>query len=82
MLATLLEPREGVIIECPLNDLFHNVVTVILTSRMGVSEMVVNVGNVVTVIYGIIHRRQTVIFRKNHSKNVNITTIMFLCLVI
>ena len=38
-------PREGVIIECPLNDLFHDVVTVILTSRMGVSEMVVNVGN-------------------------------------
>ena len=59
--------REGVIIECPLNYLFHDVVTVILTSQMGVSEMVVNVGNVVTVIYGIIHRRQTVIFRKNHD---------------
>ena len=55
------------IIECPLNDLFHDVVTVILTSQMGVSEMVVNVGNVVTVIYGIIHRRQTVIFRKNND---------------
>ena len=44
-------PREGVIIECPLNDLFHNAVTVILMSRMDVSEMVVNVGNVVTVFY-------------------------------
>ena len=40
--------REGVIIECPLNDLFHDVVTVILTSCMGVSEMVVNVGNTYT----------------------------------
>ena len=49
------EPREGVIIECPLNDLFHDDVTVILTLRMGVREMVVNVGNVVTLIYGIIH---------------------------
>ena len=58
--------REGMIIECPLNDLFHDVVTVILTSQMG-SEMVVNVGNVVTVIYGIIHSRQTVIFWKNHK---------------
>ena len=54
-------PREGVIIENPLNDLFHDVVTVILTSRMGISEMVVNHGNFVTVIYGII------IFRKNHD---------------
>ena len=26
------ESREGVIIKCPLNDLFHNVVTVILSS--------------------------------------------------
>ena len=43
------------IIECPPNDLFHDVLTVILTSRMGVSEMVVNVDNVVTIIYGIIH---------------------------
>ena len=60
-------PREGVIIKCPLNDLFHFAVTVILTSRMGVSEMVVNVGNVITVIYGIIHSRQTVIFWKNHD---------------
>ena len=47
-------PREGVIIECPLNDFFHDAVNVILMSRMGVSEMVVNVGNIVTVIYGII----------------------------
>ena len=28
--------REGVIIECPLNDLFHDVVTVIITSQMAV----------------------------------------------
>ena len=55
------------IIECPINDLFHDVLTAILMSRMGVSEMVVNVGNVVTVIYGIIHSRQTVIFWKNHD---------------
>ena len=48
-----LKSREGVIIECPLNYLFHDVVTVILMSQMGVSEMVVNVGNVVTVIYSI-----------------------------
>ena len=59
--------REGIIIECPLNDLFHDVVTVILTSRMGVSEMVVNVGNVVTVICGIIHSGLTIIFQKNHD---------------
>ena len=62
-----IKAREGVIIECPLNYLFHDVVTIILASRMGVSEMVVNVGNVVTLIYGIIHRRQTVIFWKNHD---------------
>ena len=47
--------REGLIIEWTFNDLFHDAVTVILTSRMGVSEMVVNVGNIVNVIYGIIH---------------------------
>ena len=51
----MIQSREGVIIECPLDDLFHDVVTVILTSQMGVSKMVVNVGIVVTVIYGIIH---------------------------
>ena len=62
-----LLPREGVIIECPQNDLFHNVVTVILKSQMGVSEMVLNVGNVITVIYGILHSRQTIIFQKNHN---------------
>ena len=50
-------PREGVIIEFPLNDLFHDIVTVILTSQMGVSEMVINVGNIVTIIYGIIQSR-------------------------
>ena len=48
-------PSKGVIIECPLNDLFHDIMTVILTSRIGVSEMVGNVGNVITVINGIIH---------------------------
>ena len=31
--------REGVI-ECPLNDLFHDVVTVITTSQMVVSNIV------------------------------------------
>ena len=31
--------REGVIIECPLNGLFHDVVTVIITSRMAVREL-------------------------------------------
>ena len=31
--------------ECPQKDLFHNVVIIILTSRMAVSEVVVNVGN-------------------------------------
>ena len=55
LIRTLNIPREGVIIECPLNDLFRDIVTVILTPQMGVSEMVVNVGNVVTVIYRIIH---------------------------
>ena len=61
------ESREGVIIECPLNDLFHDVVTAILASQMGISEMVMNVGNVVTMMYGIIRSRQTVISRKNHD---------------
>ena len=44
------QPREGAIIECPLSGLFHDLVTAIITSRIGVSEMVVNIGNVVTVI--------------------------------
>ena len=35
------------IIECPLKDLFHDVTTVILTSRMGVSEIVLIVGNII-----------------------------------
>ena len=43
--------REGVIIECPLKDLFHDVVTVILMSRKGIIEIVLIVGNIVTVIY-------------------------------
>ena len=57
------------IIECPLNDLFHDVVAVILTSQMDVSEIVLNVANVVTVIYGIINSRQTVIFGKITTSN-------------
>ena len=34
-----LTPREDVIIECPLNGLFHDVVTVIIMSRMAVREL-------------------------------------------
>ena len=45
-----LRPREGVIIEWPLNGQFHDAVTVILTSRTAVSGVVKNVGNVVIVI--------------------------------
>ena len=41
--------------ECPLKDLFQDMVTAILRSRMGVSKMVMIVGKVITVIYGIIH---------------------------
>ena len=44
--------------QMPSKRPFHDVVTVvILTSRMGVSEIAVIVGNVVTVIYVIIHSR-------------------------
>ena len=32
--------REGIIIECPQNGLFHDACEVILSSRTGVSEMV------------------------------------------
>ena len=32
-------PREGGIIKCPLNNLFHNLVTIILTMRMAVIEI-------------------------------------------
>ena len=32
-------PKEGLIIECPLDGLFHDVVTVIITSRMAVWEL-------------------------------------------
>ena len=65
-LATVLLARDGMIIEWPLNGQFHDAVTDVLTSLTGVSEMVVNVGNIVTVIYAIIHSRLTIIFRKNH----------------
>ena len=47
-----LLPREGVIIECPVSGLFHDFLPVIIMSRTGVSEMVVNVSNVVIMIYG------------------------------
>ena len=36
-------PREGVIIECPLNELFHDVVIVILTSRMVINQIFLTV---------------------------------------
>ena len=36
-------PREGVIIERPLNDLFHDCRDVILTSRMAVSNIFLTV---------------------------------------
>ena len=39
------EPREGVIIECPLNDLFQKLVIDVLTSQTDVSEVVENVDN-------------------------------------
>ena len=38
-----LVPREGVIIECPPNGHFHDLVNVILMSRTAISEMVLNV---------------------------------------
>ena len=44
--------REGVIIEWPLNGQFHGAVTDILTSRTDVIQVVVNVGNDVTMILG------------------------------
>ena len=37
---TVLQPRVGIIIECPLNGLFHDLVNIILTSRTADSEMV------------------------------------------
>ena len=36
---TNFEPREGVIIKCPLIDLFHYLVTVIITPQMAVREL-------------------------------------------
>ena len=42
--------REGVIIEWPLNEQFHDAVTNFLTSRTAVSGVVENVGNIVNVI--------------------------------
>ena len=35
-------PREGVSIECPLNGLFHDLVTIIITSQTVVGEVVDN----------------------------------------
>ena len=42
IIVMMFDPRVSVIIECPLNDLFHDLVYVILTSRTAVSEMVDN----------------------------------------
>ena len=53
----------------PSKDLFQDVVTVILMSWMGVSEMVVNVSNIVTVIYGIIHIGRPSFFEKIMTSN-------------
>ena len=36
------DPREGAIIKCPPNGLFHDLVTVIITPRTVISEMVNN----------------------------------------
>ena len=38
-----LDPREGVIIECPLNGQFHDRRDVIITSRMAVSNNFITV---------------------------------------
>ena len=38
--------REGVIIECPLKWQFHDLVTIILTSRTAIRRVVENVDNV------------------------------------
>ena len=70
-----MSTREGVIIECPLNDLFHDVLTVILKSQMGVSEMVVNVGNVVIVIYGIIHSMRA---DRHFSEKSRLLTVLYM----
>ena len=40
------------IIGCPQNGLFNDLVNVILMPQMAIREMVVNVGNVGNVIYG------------------------------
>ena len=40
---TRFQPSEGVIIECPLNELFHNVVIIILTSWMVVGQILITV---------------------------------------
>ena len=45
-----LSPREGVIIEWPLNGQFHHAITDVLTSRTAVNGVVENVGRVVNVI--------------------------------
>ena len=43
IIVLLHKPRGGVIIECPLNELFHDVVTVIVTSQMVVSQILLTV---------------------------------------
>ena len=42
MCATRWYPREGVLSECPINDLFQGVVIVFITSQTAVSELVEN----------------------------------------
>ena len=39
----LISPREGVIIKCYLNELFHDFVTIIITSKMAVSKILLMV---------------------------------------
>ena len=50
MIIAMIKPREGVIIEWPLNGQFHDAVTNVLTSQTAISGVVENVNNVVNVI--------------------------------
>ena len=38
-------PRVGIIIECPLNGLFHDLMNIIITSQVAISEMVDRLDN-------------------------------------
>ena len=59
----MVSPREGVIIECPLNEIFKDVVTVIITSQMVVSKNLVtfkisqNVGTFIIFFHFLFVRR-------------------------